>query len=654
MHRCTYALAALWTLALPASAEVKTDDVFQAIRANDLGALESLLKNPGAANVRGRMETTPLQFAASEGSIEAMRMLIAAGADVNARNKTEATPLTLAAWDFERTKLLVEKGADVNAKATAGRTALMNAAKLESGADTVRYLMAKGADPNAVSAMGETALLLASGTSNTALVELLLAKGADVNRADVGGFTPLMAAVSRGSLPNVKLLLKHGANPNAANIGIEKVRHGDIALKQLTPLMLAAPFGSTEMVQTLIAAGAVVNAKDVRGMTPLMLAVATDFAKPGTVEALLGNGARVNEKSTLGETALDWAAKFKNPAVISLLTKAGAKTAAKTEVTIRVQGTSRDARESTMKAVSLVQRANAGFFKESGCVACHNQAPATPALREARIHGVKVDESSANEEAKAINMFLGVFQPAMWMTLPVPGGVDTVTSMAIALNGLDAPSSPLTDSLAHFIAVQQLADGSFGAFLSVSRAPMEESAISRTAWAVKVMAAYAWPGRKAEFAQRIARARHFLVEAKAQTNYEKAERLLGLAWAGAPKPVLERAARELLAAQRKDGGWSQTAALESDAYATSLALRALRESGMRVAAKPYRDGVAFLTRTQCADGSWYVASRAVKFQPYFESGAPHGHDQWISMVTTSHAVIALAPAASPRQMARKQ
>ena len=49
-----------------------------------------------------------------------------------------------------------------------------------------------------------------------------------------------------------------------------------------------------------------------------------------------------------------------------------------------------------------------------------------------------------------------------------------------------------------------------------------------------------------------------------------------------------------------------------------------------------------ITPTQAADGSWHVASRAVKSQPYFESGFPYGHDQWISSMGTGWASNALA------------
>jgi hypothetical protein len=38
-----------------------------------------------------------------------------------------------------------------------------------------------------------------------------------------------------------------------------------------------------------------------------------------------------------------------------------------------------------------------------------------------------------------------------------------------------------------------------------------------------------------------------------------------------------------------------------------------------------------------------VRSRAVKLQPYFQSGFPYGHDQWISSAATGFAVMALAP-----------
>ena len=107
----------------------------------------------------------------------------------------------------------------------------------------------------------------------------------------------------------------------------------------------------------------------------------------------------------------------------------------------------------------------------------------------------------------------------------------------------------------------------------------------------------------------------------------------------------EHASTNSLALQREDGGWSQTPHLASDAYATGQVLYTLRELGVPAVNAAMQRGVAFLLRTQHDDGSWFVKSRAMKIQPYFESGFPYGHDQWISHAGTAWAAMGLASAA---------
>jgi hypothetical protein len=94
--------------------------------------------------------------------------------------------------------------------------------------------------------------------------------------------------------------------------------------------------------------------------------------------------------------------------------------------------------------------------------------------------------------------------------------------------------------------------------------------------------------------------------------------------------------------QQPDGGWPQTPYLGSDAYGTGQVLYTLHELGVSARATPYRQAVQYLLRTQHDDGSWHVKSRSPKFQPYFESGFPHGHDQWISSAATAWATMGLA------------
>ena len=119
-------------------------------------------------------------------------------------------------------------------------------------------------------------------------------------------------------------------------------------------------------------------------------------------------------------------------------------------------------------------------------------------------------------------------------------------------------------------------------------------------------------------------------------------RLLGLGWSKASARVISEASRHLVAEQRPDGGWSQLPGMDPDSYATGLALYALHEGGgMPAKDAGYQRGVRHLLDTQRPDGSWFVQTRSYPFQPYFESGFPYGHSQWISAAGSSWALMSL-------------
>jgi N-acyl-D-amino-acid deacylase len=84
----------------------------------------------------------------------------------------------------------------------------------------------------------------------------------------------------------------------------------------------------------------------------------------------------------------------------------------------------------------------------------------------------------------------------------------------------------------------------------------------------------------------------------------------------------------------------------SDAYATGSALAVLAEVG-KSEGEVYRRGVKWLLAAQKEDGSWHVATRSKPIQKHFESGFPHGKDQFISISATCWAVAALAATAKP-------
>jgi squalene-hopene/tetraprenyl-beta-curcumene cyclase len=70
-------------------------------------------------------------------------------------------------------------------------------------------------------------------------------------------------------------------------------------------------------------------------------------------------------------------------------------------------------------------------------------------------------------------------------------------------------------------------------------------------------------------------------------------------------------AAQLAARQNPDGGWSQTADMASDAFATGQSLYALAAAGGSDREAIGR-GVRFLVSTQAADGSWPMTSRPIE------------------------------------------
>ena len=259
----------------------------------------------------------------------------------------------------------------------------------------------------------------------------------------------------------------------------------------------------------------------------------------------------------------------------------------------------------------------------------------------ARRHGYRVDEQAVRASRTLIATYLESWRERTLESAAIAGQQDTLNYLLVGLSADGHPSDRATDAQALFLIRRQAPDGRWP--LQTLRPPIESNDIEVTAMSMRALQLYAPPGRAAESARAIARARDWLVSAKGEVTEERAFRLLGLAWADAGADVLKPAARELLALQRDDGGWSQETSLDSDGYATGEAITALLESGMAAASDPaVRRGVEFLLRTQLQDGSWYVKSRSVPIQAYFESGFPHGPDQWISAAGTAWAVRALA------------
>jgi len=637
----TFTLALVISLGA-AAAQDAAESFYQAIRQNDPGALGALLKTADV-NTKDKRGTTPLMMAAAYSSMAVMNVLVTAGADVNAKNDFGATALHWCAGDLQKVRLLLDKGADVNARSKMGRTPLLIAAAHSGGAPVVELLLAKGAKVAVVDNTFSSPLSVAALAGDAATVRLLLDKGATVGPKDMLSSIALMNAAGEGNAEIVKVLLDRGANVNAASPpALGSVKNGPIALGNLTPLLFAAAFAGPETIELLLDAGANVNARDVRGMTPLMLAVASDHPDPRVIRMLIEKGADPKIKSKNDESTLDWAKKFANPPVLEALGVPEIRAAASPAFVPVGVGKMPASKQAAEKSIALLQRASASFFTEGGCVGCHAQNLSGIAIATARRNGFKVDEARVAEEMKSVKVqWLSQEQPLLQRSDPVEVP-EIVGYSLLQFAAENAPPDHTTDAMIHNLASTQRQGGNWHVGFT-ARPPIEDGDIGRTAVCLRAMQLYGFGGRKAEFEQRVQRAAAWLDAATPRTTDDRVMQILGVKWAtGNVRPDRMKA---LIALQRSDGGWAQTPELASDAYATGQVLSTLHELGVSASDPVYRRGVEYLLKTQLDDGSWHVVSRAVKFQPYFQSGFPHDHDQWISASATAWATMALSHAA---------
>lgn len=292
------------------------------------------------------------------------------------------------------------------------------------------------------------------------------------------------------------------------------------------------------------------------------------------------------------------------------------------------------------RSLPLLEKTGPIFFEKAGGISCHNQSLPAMAMRLARDKGFSLDEKASRAHVKNAAAFWGPLTEDHFQLEDVPGDTATIGYTLMGLAADEHAADKMTDAFVLWTAATQRLDGSWRDHLH--RPPIEYSPVTATALGVRTLQLYGPAAKGDEFGDRIARARAWIGEAEARNTEERAFRLLGLEWAAGTKNAVRKAAEDLLRSQRADGGWAQLPGLPSDAYATGQALYALHTAGgMQAGAKDYRRGLGYLLRTQLDDGSWHVATRSFPFQPYFESGFPHGPDQWISAAGTSWAVMAL-------------
>jgi hypothetical protein len=475
----------------------------------------------------------------------------------------------------------------------------MLAAGRSGASDVVKRLLDAGAMVD-----GQGMLTQAADAGDPAILRLLLDRGAG------SGPMPADLAMRSGCVDCLELLL-----PFANRLALTRA------------LESAARYGDSAGMRMLLDRGAEPTADALR------VAAASEGAPLDGITALLARGVR-------DEQALELASRHGDTAAAAALRKAGFKEGSTPVPTLARPAAPRTARAAITISLPSLQHADTVFLQRAGCISCHNNSLFSMTAAAVRRVGFRVDETAVREQMTRTRAYLESWRERELQDIAIPGRIDTTSYILVGLAAAAYPPDPATDALARYVKRRQLADGSW--HVASHRPPIESSDIGVTALSLRSLQAYAPAPLKAEYARAVQRGAAWLTHAQPKSTEDHVYQLLGLTWAGENAAALRPAANALIAQQRADGGWSQIPTLPSDAYATGQALTALAESGV---VKPtdlvYQRGVRFLLDTQLDDGSWYVRSRAIPIQPYFDSEFPHGKDQFISAAATNWSTMAL-------------
>lgn len=293
------------------------------------------------------------------------------------------------------------------------------------------------------------------------------------------------------------------------------------------------------------------------------------------------------------------------------------------------------------KALIPLKAGAAGHVEKKTCFACHNQTYPSLAFAAAKARGFDLPADVLKDQAEHIVSFLTEHKDEFKTGKGTGGQVDTAGAALWALDLAGHKPDEFTAAVVDYLLAKHADKDHWTS--SSNRPPTEVSEFTATYVAVRGVKTWATAGQKEKGKERIGKAKGWLLKAKPADTEDRVFRLLGLKESGAKETEIDAVAFDLLATQRPDGGWAQLPTMASDPYATGTALYALHTAGGLNTDHPaYRAGLKYLLATQRADGTWLVRSRSKPFQPYYESGFPHGKDQFISSSATGWATAALA------------
>ena len=299
-------------------------------------------------------------------------------------------------------------------------------------------------------------------------------------------------------------------------------------------------------------------------------------------------------------------------------------------------------RAAVAKSLPLLEKGAKGSMEQrKQCFNCHNQGLPIMALTTARSRGFEIDGDHLQAQLQFTANFLGRNKAKYLEGSGQGGQVDTAGYALWTLDNGGWKPDETTAAVAEYFLRRQSDQEHWKP--ESRRPPSEQSLFTSSYVALRGIKVFGVPDQKERIDARVEQVRHWLLKTKPEDTEDRVFRLRALALIEAPAADVGQAAQELRQTQREDGGWSQLADMDSDAYATGSALVTLHQAGgLSIDDPAYRKGLSYLLTIQKEDGSWHVKTRSKPFQTHFESGYPHGKDQFISMSAASWSTTALA------------
>jgi len=302
------------------------------------------------------------------------------------------------------------------------------------------------------------------------------------------------------------------------------------------------------------------------------------------------------------------------------------------------------------RSSALILRSLAVYPEFHTCFSCHHHGVGGFMLPILRKRGYAVTASDIAAVTRHTEADLRTDIELYRKMQGQPGAVPRAGYALLALASGGVKRDEVTDTVVNYI-LKHDADRGFWPAAS-NRPPSEVSPFTNAFLAIRALKAYGEPMDKQAIEARIAGARQWLERAAPKETEDRVFRVWAMEEAGGPRDAIRAEVKALVSEQRPDGGWAQLPGGSSDAYATGSALTMLLSTrSLSTKDAACRQAVKYLLDTQESDGSWHVATRSRPSMPYFESGFPHGRDQFISIAASAWATAALS-LAGPAQVSR--